>query len=242
MVHASLISLDQIHGGAEKCFGALFFLSDKSIVPAGTYETMIVPDKEAKSKTIENGRGKDTHIMEEMNNADLPVDSYLGVLVVVLRRMLGIGHPNDLTLSFYAVNVDEDIKSQCNHKPHKQIHFFCDQGQWFYLIGTDHTLNTCDHYDEQLAYRNSIIHWVITNLGVVECHCFLNCSDGYEKFIPFTQGITHTLKIGNLLIQTLADDFLLSIVRTVLESKPTAMHCNRKDYLRSNNIREYFIQ
>lgn len=242
MVHASLTSLGEIHGGAETLLGALFCLSDQIIFPAFTYKTMIIPDTGPENNAIEYGQGKDNNAMVEMYQDDLPVDHTLGVLAEVFRKMPDTRRSNHPILSFCGVNVDEIIESQSIQKPLKPLHVFCDQGGWILLIGTDHTVNTSIHYGEQQAGRYGFIRWALTDTGVVECPGFPGCSDGFEKIVPFIQGITHSIKIGKAFIQTLSAGFLTDIVRAVLESDPTALLCDRTECLRCDTVRTLYKQ
>ncbi len=237
MVHASMTSLGEIHGGAETLLGALFCLSDKILFPAFTYKTMIIPDSGPEDNALVYGQGKVNNAMVEMYHDDLPVDRIIGVLAEVFRKMPNTRRSNHPILSFCGINTDTIIESQNIQKPLKPLHIFCDQGGWVLLIGTDHTVNTSIHYGEQQAGRYGFIRWALTEQGVIECPGFPGCSDGFQKIVPFVEGITHSTKIGNAFLYAFSAGFLTDIVRAVIESDPTALLCDRADCLRCNTIR-----
>ncbi len=237
IVHASMSALGTVQGGVETVLGAIFSITDRIIFPAFTYKTMIIPEEGPEKNGIMYGSGKSTNQMAEFFTPDMPVDPTIGKVAEAFRNMPTTIRSTHPILSFSGVNLDAVIQAQSLSSPLEPINLLDDLDGWVLLIGVDHTSNTTIHLAEKLADRKQFTRWALTSSGVVECPGFPGCSDGFNKIAPVIQDISNHDQVGNARLEAVPIHFLVDIARTMMQTNPQALLCDRSDCLRCNAIR-----
>jgi aminoglycoside 3-N-acetyltransferase len=237
IVHASLSSFGEVHGGVETVLGALGSSFDILMMPAFTYKTMVIPEVGPPDNAIIYGSGKDTNRMAEIYRSDMPVDTMMGVVAESLRihpKAFRSVHP---ILSFVGINAKPILDFQTIKEPLLPIQKLMDGEGWVLLLGVDQTVNTSIHYGEQLTGRKQFVRWALTAKGVIPCQRFPGCSDGFEAITLHLGGVIHRVELGEAVIQAIPLVNLVDTVCGVLKEDPLALLCGREDCERCNAVR-----
>lgn len=237
IVHTSMSAFGTIRGGAETILGAVFSISDRLLFPAFTYRTMIIPEDGPEKNGLEYGSGKDANAMAEFFSPDMPVDPMIGSVAEKFRLMPTTHRSTHPILSFTGVNLDDALVAQTLSDPLAPIQVLSDMGGWAILIGVDHTSNTSIHLAEKMADRKQFVRWALTTSGITACPGFPGCSDGFNKISPIIQDISHHTTIGNAKLEATPIQFLIDIARSMMETNPQALLCDRTDCARCREIR-----
>jgi len=237
IVHASLSAFGEIHGGSECVIGALSSAYNTWLLPAFTYKTMITPELGPPDNGISYGSGKDANRLAEIFRPDMPVDPSIGALAEAVRTQPKAARSSHPILSFVGINAGKILVAQSFKEPFSPIQSLRDAQGWVLLLGVDHTANTSIHYGEQLAGRKQFIRWALTPKGIIPCHKFPGCSNGFEAISPHLAGIVRKADVGAAKIQAVPLTGLLDSVCALLADDPLALLCSREDCARCNAVR-----
>jgi aminoglycoside 3-N-acetyltransferase len=238
IAHASLSAFGHVRGGAETILGSLFSVTDRLMLPAFTFRTMIIPEDGPADNGLEYGSGKSTNAMAEFYTSDMPADRLVGTVAENFRTMPTTKRSLHPILSFCGVNLDEALATQTLDDPLAPVDALSKLGGWVVLLGVDHTCNTSIHLAEKLADRKQFVRWALTPSGITACAGFPGCSDGFNKISPVIQDITHRTNLGTVELQAIPIHFLVDIARAMMIANPQALLCDRPDCPRCNAIRK----
>lgn len=237
LAHASLSAFGEVRGGAESLLGAVMNLTDHLMMPAFTYQTMLIPEAGPAGNGLTYGSGRDLNRMAEFFSPSTPVDRMMGVLPEKLRCLSQAARSTHPILSFTGVGVADALAAQTLQEPLAPIGRLAWQGGWVLLLGVDHTVNTTIHYAEKEAGRKQFVRWALTTDGVQECPGFPGCSDGFGAIAPRVAAVTRTAMIENALIQAVPMKALIQAVIAALLEDPRALLCSRAECERCDAIR-----
>jgi aminoglycoside 3-N-acetyltransferase len=237
IAHASLAAFGEVHGGVDTILGALLSSFHTFIMPAFTYQTMLIPALGPPDNAITYGSGKDTNRMTEFFRPSLPADSIMGVLAEALRIHPKAARSIHPILSFTGMNAKPILNTQTIQEPLLPIQTLREEDGWVLLLGVDQTVNTSIHYGEKLAGRNQFVRWALTPKGVVTCPGFPGCSDGFEALSPHLTESVRKVDVGGAVIQAIPLDKLVDTIYSIIKDNPTALLCEREDCERCNAIR-----
>ena len=237
IVHASLSAFGTVYEGVQTLLDALISSFETIIMPTFTYKTMIVPEVGPPDNGITYGSGKDRNQMAEIFDSDMPADSMMGVLAEALRNHPEAVRTNHPILSFAGIHAKNLLAFQNTWEPLQHIQALIDVEGWVLLMGVDQTVNTSIHYAEKLAGRKQFIRWALTPEGVVSCHGFPGCSQGFEQVTPNLEAYIRSIKLGEALVQAVPLVNLMEVVCGMLKEDPFALLCNREDCGRCNAVR-----
>jgi aminoglycoside 3-N-acetyltransferase len=238
IVHGSLSAFEEIRGGAETVIAAICATTREVMFPAFTYKTMIIPGDGPADNAITYGSGTDLNLLAEYYTLDLPVDPTIGILAERFRQSPHVNRSFHPILSFSAINMDVALLSQTLMDPFAPIEYLYNSDGWVLLLGVDHTVNTSIHYAEKLAGRKQFTRWGLIKNGVVECPGFPGCSDGFNVIAPMVENVTRKIDLGVALIQAVPVNFLVQIVKVMIDSDPQSLLCDRVDCERCNAVRQ----
>jgi aminoglycoside 3-N-acetyltransferase len=241
IVHSSLSAFGDVHGGAETVLGALGSTFDTIIMPVFTYKTMITPEVGPPGNAINYGSGKDANRMAELFRHDMPADALMGIVAEALRihpKALRSSHP---ILSFAGINAQKILESQSIKDPLLPIQMLAEGDGWVLLMGVEHTVNTSIHYAEQLAGRKQFIRWALTPKGVIPCHRFPGCSEGFDSVASHLDEMVRKVKLDEAVVQAIPLGSLVDSVCDLLKDDPSALLCSREDCERCNAVRESLV-
>lgn len=237
IAHASLSAFGEVNGGAETVLGALLSTWDTLVMPAFTFNTMIIPEAGPDDNAIAYGSEKDKNYMAEFYSLDMPVDRLVGRIPEALRRHPKARRSNHPLLSFTGINAREALQAQTVEEPLAPIGKLAGLNGWVLLLGVDHGVNTSIHYAEKLAGRKQFIRWALTPDGVVACPGYPGCSDGFTDIAPYVKAISRNVKVGQAVIQAIPLPGLIGTVEALLLADPMALLCRRSDCERCNAAR-----
>jgi aminoglycoside 3-N-acetyltransferase len=112
---------------------------------------------------------------------------------------------------------------------------------WVLLMGVEHTVNTSIHYAEQLAGRKQFIRWALTPKGVIPCHRFPGCSEGFDSVASHLDEMVRKVKLDEAVVQAIPLGSLVDSVCDLLKDDPSALLCSREDCERCNAVRESLV-
>lgn len=228
IVHVSLSAFGNVRGGAATMLGALLAVFPRIMMPAFTFNTMLIPEDGPPNNGVVYGSGKDLNRMAEFFERSMPVDSLMGSVAEALRRHPSARRSNHPILSFCGIGVDDALASQSLQEPFAPIHHLSQEKGAVILMGVDQSVNTSIHLGEQLAGRKTFTRWALTEMGIVACPNYPGCSDGFPKLEPKLKRISRTLKLNNASITAIPLDRLLVKVQDEIRKNPTALLCSRK--------------
>jgi aminoglycoside 3-N-acetyltransferase len=238
IAHASLSAFGEVHGGVDTILGALLSSFHTLIMPAFTYQTMLIPELGPPENAITYGSGRDTNRMVEFFRPSLPGDPLMGVLAEAVRN-----HPNATRslhpiLSFTGIHAKPILDTQTLQELLVPIQALTEAEGWVLLLGVDQSANTSIHYGEKLAGRKQFVRWALTPKGVVTCPGFPGCSAGFEALSPYLTDSIRKVEVGKAVIQAIPLKKLVDSVFTMIKDAPLALLCAREDCERCNAVRD----
>ena len=238
IAHVSMSSFGAVRGGADTLLGALTSVFPALVMPAFTYQTMLIPGDGPPHNALVYGSGKDANRMAEFFTPEMPADRLMGVVAEALRnhpRAIRSSHP---ILSFAGINAEAVIRSQTLAEPLDPIRELMEARGWVLLLGVDHTVNTSIHYAERLAGRKQFVRWALTTEGVQECPGFPGCSNGFQSLAPHLEKITQRVSVGPAIIQAIPLSQMVEITRALIVANPMALLCDRSDCERCQAVQD----
>jgi len=238
IVHSSLSSLGELHGGAAILLGALTSVFPRLMAPTHTYHTMLIPQVGPDCNGMVYGSSADLNAMAEFYRPHLPADRMMGVLPELLRQHPLARRSYHPILSLAGIGVDEILAVQTLKDPHAPLHDLYEAEGYVLLLGVGHNANTTLHFAEKLAGRRSFIRWALTPDGAVECPGFPGCSMGFDAADPYLADITRTVRIGPALVRALPVCEMVITIATLIREDPLALLCNDPACERCAAVRE----
>jgi aminoglycoside 3-N-acetyltransferase len=229
IAHAALPPFGEIRGGTETVLGALLAISNTVIMPAFTYQTMVIPEIGPENNGIIYGSGTETNKLAEIFQPNMPVDPSLGVLTEALRqhpKALRSGHP---ILSFSGINAGDAFELQNLQEPLAPIGHLVEKQSWVVLMGVNQTANTSIHYAEWLAGRKQFTRWALTPQGIATCPLMPGCAEGFEQITPLITNILRSMRVGDAEITAIPLEPMVEIITAEINKNPLAFLCSRPD-------------
>ena len=237
IVHTSLSAFGEVRGGAETLLGALLMISDRMMMPAFTYKTMIIPEQGPQDNGIAYGSGRDNNRMAEFFRPDMPVDGSIGLTAETFRKQPYTRRSSHPILSFAGVNLEEALAAQTLEEPLAPIRVLYEQDALVLLLGVDHTVNTSIHYAEKLAGRKQFLRWALTGEGVRACPNYPGCSDGFEGAATLLQDITRQVQIGQARLRVISLQAMVEHLTALFKADSFALLCQKSDCERCSAVR-----
>ena len=229
VAHASLEAFGPVQGGAQGLVGAVMACVETLVVPAFTYQTMVVPEYGPPDNGIEYGQAAERNAMAEFFRPDLPVHADLGPVPEALRAdddTLRSIHP---VLSFVAQGayVQEVLSAQSIENPFGPIEWLEANDGYVLLMGLDHRANFSLHLAEQRAGRRGFVRWALTLDDIEELPNFPGCSDGFNAITPHLSDIARGRVIGLTTVQLIPLREMLARAEALVREDPAALLCQR---------------
>ncbi|MFQ5409011.1 MAG: AAC(3) family N-acetyltransferase [Anaerolineales bacterium] len=225
IVHASLSSLGNVRGGAETLLAALTSECHTVVMPAFTYQTLVVPETGPPDNGMTYGSASEKNQRAEFWHADLPVHPEIGAAAEQLRQLEGSVRSDHPVLSFVAYGEDaqEVMGAQSHDDPFGPISWLADHDGDVLLIGVSHRVNTAIHLAEQRAGRKSFVRWALTERGAVEVPHWPGNSGGFDAIAPYVAEFTARGQIGTANVQRIPLVELLDAATSLLREQPDAL-------------------
>lgn len=224
IAHASYKAFGEIQGGPYVLLGAILSTFPRLMMPAFTYQTMVIPEVGPENNGMEyGGTAVQDNAYAEFFSADLPVHPEIGVLAETLRKHPKSRRSTHPILSFCGIGVDEALHAQTLQNPFAPIGKLAEAGGSVLLLGVDHTANTAIHYAEALSGRKQFIRWALTNGRVVECPNFPGSPAGFQMLHLHIQRFVQQVQVGQARVQLVPLTALIDTVKTLLRADPLAL-------------------
>jgi aminoglycoside 3-N-acetyltransferase len=237
IAHASLEGLGGVNGGADSVVRALLETVSALVMPAFTFQTMIIPEVGPDNNGITYGSGSESNRLVAPFTRQMPVDKETGIVAETLRKNPLARRTTHPLLSFAGIHAKKYLDAQSKQDPFGPIGALTEADGWVLLMGVDHTFNISIHNAEKLAGRKQFVRWAYTPRRIVECHGFPGDSSGFNVIAPYLIQVTRAVKVGDGFVQAIPLRDLLEIVTQRIKEDPLALLCQRADCERCQAVR-----
>jgi aminoglycoside 3-N-acetyltransferase len=229
IAHVSLEAFGEVQGGAHALLGGLLTCVETLVMPAFTFQTMVVPEYGPPDNGIVYGQATERNAQAVPFHYELPVHASLGKAPEVLRtdnQTLRSVHP---ALSFvaqgrYAYQV---LDTQTATNPFGPVEWLEFNNGFVLLMGVGQRQNVSLHLAAQRAGRQGFVRWALTPEDVIELPGFPGCSDGFGAIASHLRPITRRRDIGLAAVQLIPLREMLAIAEGLIANDPYALLCQR---------------
>lgn len=225
IVHTSLSAIGRIQGGTDTVIGALLNRFHSIMMPAFTYQSMIVPETGPDDNGIRYASGKDLNCMAIPFTPDMPVDKWMGITAAALQTYPLSYRSRHPILSFSGVHVEPGLSAQTLDNPLVPLEWMWKQNGWVLLMGVNHSVNTSIHLAEQLAGRTGFTRWAIQGDKIVTCEHFPGCSNGFTAAADILEGISTHIPLGEGQLTVLPLQAMIEILTLHLQKSTVSLLC-----------------
>ena len=241
VVHASLSAFGQVAGGAATVVGALSAVCHTVVVPAFTYQTLVIPQVGPELNGMDYGA--DGNYTPEFWRPDLPAHAEIGVISNTLLRHWAAKRSSHPVLSFAAVGPDADemLALQTLDDPFAPLEWLADHSGDVLLLGVTHRVNTTIHVGERRAGRRQFVRWALTPQKIVEL-AWPNDSSGFDAVAEAINPFVVRGQIGLASVQRIPAARLVEAAESLLRKDPAALLCHNPDCERCRDVRALIAQ
>ena len=237
LVHSNLDAAGEIEGGTEAVLGALLASCEMVLTPAFTHASVVVPEVGPPDNAIDYGASEAENLDAEFFHPEMVVDEGLGALPRAILKHEASERSSHPILSFTGIHAAEPLALQTLSEPFGPITWLAEFDGDILLIHADHTSNISLHYAEQLAGRQALIRWALTENGVVECRNMPGCSQGFEAIRGRLTGEVQQTSIGSIGLELIPVRDLLHIAAGWIREDSRALLCGTPDCLYCPQLR-----
>lgn len=239
LAHASLEAFGEIRGGAETLIGALVATCGAIIMPAFTYQTMIVPADGPANNAMTYGDPAGRNANAEMFRPHLPAHESMGPVVQALCRLPQAQRSTHPVLSFAGIgNQAADIlAAQSIAEPWGPVKWLYNNGGDVLLLGADHTTNVAIHLAEKMAGRKQFVRWAIDEERAYRLEGFPGCARGFNAIVPKLAWVAQQTTIGPAMITRLPLRNLVDTAVQIIRADRNALLCNDPTCALCNAVR-----
>jgi aminoglycoside 3-N-acetyltransferase len=229
IAHVKTSAVGPVQGGTKTLAGAIMASCGTLMMPAFTYQTMIVPRVGPPDNALEYGTYDEQNARAEFFRPDLPIHPDIGSVAESLRsdnESVRSVHP---IYSFVAQggHAEEIIAAQSLEDLLGPIGWLADHDGYVLLWGADHRDNFSLHLAERRAGRRTFVRWALTLDDIEELPNIPGCSEGFNAIWEHLQPVTRTRQIGLTACQLISLDQLLSIAAEQLAADPNFLLCGQ---------------
>ncbi len=237
LVHSNLDVVGEVEGGTEAMLGALLASCEMVLTPAYTHGSVVVPEVGPPDNAINYGASEIENLDAEFFHPEMDVDEDLGDLPRTILRHEAVGRSSHPILSFAGIHTTEPLALQTLAEPFGPIAWLAEFDGDILLINADHTSNISLHYAEQLAGRQALTRWALTEDGVAECRNMPGCSQGFEAIRARLTGEVQQTSIESINIELIPVRDLMNIAAGWIREDSRALLCGTPDCLYCPQVR-----
>jgi aminoglycoside 3-N-acetyltransferase len=228
LAQADLAALGEVRGGADTLIGALVASCGTLVMPAFTYQTMIVPPDGPPDNGMQYGDHDEQNAQAEMFRADLPVHESVGPLAEVLRCLPQAQRSAHPVLSFAAVgeHAAQIVAAQSVADPWGPLAWMYTNGGDVLLLGADHTANVAIHLAEKMAGRKQFVRWAVDQARAYKLEEFPGCARGFNAIAPKLAWVAQQATIGPAMAQRIPLRDLIDAAVQMIQADRTALLCD----------------
>ncbi len=239
IAHADLAAFGELRGGAETLVGALVASGSTVVMPAFTYQTMIVPSQGPPDNGMEYGNQAEQNASAEMFHPALPVHASLGLVAEAFRCLPQARRSSHPVLSFAAIGerAEEILATQSIQDPWAPVNWVQDNAGDVLLLGADHTANVAIHLAERLADRKQFVRWAVSDERAFRLESFPGCSRGFNAIAPKLAWVAQQTTIGPAILQRIPLRKMVDIAAQMIRADRAALLCDDSDCALCNAVR-----
>lgn len=222
-----------VEGGAGTFLDVLLETAETVIMPAFTYQTMIIPEIGPPDNAIVYGSGADLNPRAEIFHHKLPVHPDCGILAETMRRKKGTLRSNHPILSFVGQGnkAKTILAAQTLQDPLRPIATLETLRGHVLLIGVDHRQNFALHLAEQRTGRKTFTRWALTPATILELPGIPGCMEGFNALWGRVLGLAEVSRIGMARAEIYPLRPLLAEAERALAADPNFMLCDKPSCL-----------
>jgi aminoglycoside 3-N-acetyltransferase len=229
LAHVKTSAVGPVQGGAETLAGAIMAACGTLVMPAFTYQTMIVPRTGPPDNALDYSAHDEQNARAEFFRPDLPIHPDIGAVAEGLRadnETLRSIHP---IYSFVAQgrHAAEVIAAQSLKDPLGPVEWLADHDGYVLLWGANHRDNFSLHLAERRAGRRTFVRWALTLDDIEELPNIPGCSEGFNALWEPLKPVTRARQIGLAACQLIPLGRMLSIAAEQLAADPNFLLCDQ---------------
>ena len=237
IVHSNLDTVGEIEGGPETVLGAILASCEMVLTSAFTHDSIVVPEVGPSDNAIEYGASGLENLDAVFFHPDMLVDEDQGALPGTVLKHEAAGRSSHPILSFAGIHAEEPLALQTLAEPFGPIAWLAEFDGDILLINVDHTSNVSLHLAEELAGRQTLTRWALTENGVVECKNMPGCSQGFEAIRTRMSGELQQISIEPFNIELIPVRDLMNIAAGWIREDPRALLCGTPNCLYCPQVR-----
>lgn len=238
LAHVAPDLSQQVKGGARTILGAILAAVDNAMLPAFTFNTMVIPESGPEDNAIIYGSGRESNLNAEIFTLDLPADPLFQPMADTFLKYPQAQRSNHPLLSFIGLGLKDILESQTAADPYGPIRSLMELDGWVLLMGVDQASNFSIHYAEFLTGRKQFTRWALTPDGVAECLHFPGCLDGFNKLQYHLEECKHEAILSDCVCHAYPLTEVIDITTRLLRKDPYALLCSNLNCERCNTVRK----
>jgi aminoglycoside 3-N-acetyltransferase len=203
------------------------------VMPAFTYQTLIIPQTGPPDNAIVYGSGDSINAKAEFFRPDMPVHPDCGPVAEELRKAAGTLRSVHPILSFVAngQHAREVLSAQTRQNPLGPLAWLEAKGGFVLLMGMDQRENYALHLAEQRAGRPAFTRWALTANDIEAMPNIPGCMEGFNSIWAEMINFTRVTGIGSARVELIPLRDMLSYAEERLRSDPNFMLCDKPSCL-----------
>ncbi len=220
-------------GGATGFLDALLASAETVIMPAFTYQTMIIPAVGPPDNAIAYGVGAELNSRAETFHPRLPAHPDCGIIAEEMRRMKGTLRSTHPILSFIGrgKKAEAILAAQSIQDPLGPLAILETLRARVLLIGVDHRHNFALHLAEKRAGRKAFTRWALTPGAIDELPNIPGCMEGFNAIWGNVLGLAEVSRIGMARAENYPLRPLIAVAEKKLAENPNFMLCDKPSCL-----------
>jgi aminoglycoside 3-N-acetyltransferase len=225
IAHVNMPAIGQVRGEASAVAAAILAAGGTVLMPAFTYQTMIIPQVGPADNGLEYGTGDELNARAEIFRPDLPVHPDCGSVAEALRRdaeTLRSTHP---ILSFVAQGpyARQYLSAQTRQNPLAPVALLEARGGAVLLMGVDQRHNFSLHLAAQRAGRRMFLRWALTPNDIEELPNIPGAMDRFNDIWEDLAGMTKVMKLGYARCELIPLEPMLALAERIMRAHPEKM-------------------
>ncbi len=239
LAHIELGAFGELRGGTETLIGALVASCGTVVMPAFTYQTMIVPPEGPPNNGMDYFDRDGQNARAEMFHADLPVHSDLGAAPEAFRRLPQARRSAHPVLSFAAAgqHAAEIVAAQSLADAWGPLNWLHDHHGDVLLLGADHTANMAIHLAEKMAGRKQFVRWTVDGERAYRFQDYPGCRRGFNAIAPRLAWMSQQVTLGLAMVQRIPLRSLVETAVQLIQADPAALLCDDATCALCNAVR-----
>lgn len=222
-----------IAGGTGAFLGALLETAETVIMPAFTFQTMVIPAIGPPDNAITYGSGDELNARAEIFWPNLKIHADCGAVAEEMRKMKGTLRSTHPIYSFIGRGRKAEgiLSAQTLDNPLGVIAALETLRARVLLVSVDHRHNFALHLAESHLGRKTFIRWALTPGDIEELHQIPGCMEGFNAIWGDVLGLAEVSQIGMARAESYPLRPLLAFAEKRLVENPNFLLCDKPSCL-----------